>query len=89
MSNTNEMPMQHLIAIVDSMLGNQGFPADCCKYGSLMSCEKCCRNAADQVIKKLSVFDQIKWERDLAIQQLEELGYGLGERVREDDSNRH
>lgn len=26
-------------------------------------------------------FKQIKWERDLAIQQLEELGYGLGEKI--------
>ena len=30
------------------------------------------------------VFEQVKWERDTAIQQLEELGYGLGER-REDE----
>lgn len=29
-----------------------------------------------------SVFDQIKWERDVAIEQLKDLGYGLGEKPR-------
>ena len=28
--------------------------------------------------------DQIRWERDMAIQQLKELGYGLGEKPRTD-----
>lgn len=41
--------------------------------------EKECRDA-DTVSRKL--FDQIKWERDLAIQQLKELGYGLGEVIK-------
>lgn len=30
------------------------------------------------------LFDQIKWERDIAIGQLKELGYGLGEKIRTD-----
>ena len=30
-------------------------------------------------------FEQIEWERDCAIEQLKELGYGLGERVRTSD----
>lgn len=30
------------------------------------------------------VVRQIQWERDLAIQQLKELGYGLGEKIRAD-----
>lgn len=30
------------------------------------------------------LFDQIKWERDTAIGQLKELGYGLGEKIRTD-----
>ena len=28
------------------------------------------------------VFDQVKWERDIAIEQLKDLGYGLGEKPR-------
>ena len=31
-----------------------------------------------------SVFEQFKWERDLAIEQLEQLGYGFGEELRTD-----
>ena len=30
------------------------------------------------------VFEQVKWERDVAIEQLKELGYGLGEKPRND-----
>lgn len=30
-------------------------------------------------------YEQIRWERDLAIQQLEDLGYGLGEKPKNDD----
>lgn len=30
-------------------------------------------------------FDQIKWERDLAIEQLRDLGYELGQKKRGDD----
>lgn len=36
------------------------------------------------VINYLGAFEQIKWERDIAIGQLEELGYSLGEKIRED-----
>lgn len=33
---------------------------------------------------KFDVVRQIMWERDTAIQQLKELGYGLGEKIRTD-----
>ena len=45
------------------------------------------KNALDMAIKALkqtSVLDQIKWERDIAISQLKDLGYGLGEKPRTD-----
>lgn len=29
------------------------------------------------------VIDQIKWERDIAIQQLHDLGYAFGEKIKE------
>lgn len=38
--------------------------------------------SADVVSRE--AYDQIKWERDTAIAQLEELGYGLGEEIRHD-----
>lgn len=37
------------------------------------------------IISYLGAFEQIKWERDIAIGQLEELGYSLGEKIREDE----
>lgn len=37
--------------------------------------------ALDQAINALCVLGQVVWERDAAIQQLNELGYGLGERT--------
>ena len=33
----------------------------------------------------LGVFEQVKWERDIAIKQLKELGYGFGEKIRTDE----
>lgn len=27
-------------------------------------------------------YEQVRWERDVAIEQLKELGYGLGEKIR-------
>ena len=29
------------------------------------------------------VFDQIRWERDVAVDQLKQLGYSLGEKIRQ------
>lgn len=29
----------------------------------------------------LEAFKQVKWERDIAIEQLKELGYGLGQKI--------
>lgn len=39
--------------------------------------------SSDMVSRK--VFEQVMWERDVAINQLKELGYGLGEKIRTDD----
>lgn len=41
-----------------------------------------CVPTADVVSRE--AYDQIKWERDTAIAQLKELGYGLGEEIRHD-----
>ena len=30
------------------------------------------------------VYEQISWERDIAVMQLKDLGYGLGEKIRTD-----
>lgn len=35
------------------------------------------------IICYLGAFEQIRWERDIAIGQLYELGYGLGEKIKE------
>ena len=37
----------------------------------------------DEAIKYLATYDQIKWEHDIAIEQLKQLGYSLGEQPRE------
>ena len=46
-----------------------------------------------QAIKELpsaqpdrELIEQLKWERDTAIQQLKDLGYGLGEKPKTDDT---
>lgn len=33
----------------------------------------------------LGVFEQVCWERDVAIDQLKQLGYGLGEKIQKED----
>ena len=35
----------------------------------------------------LGVYKQVAWERDIAIEQLHELGYGFGEKIDEEDKN--
>jgi hypothetical protein len=40
--------------------------------------------AFDMATNALGAIDQIQWERDLAIKQLHDLGYGLGEKPREE-----
>ena len=35
----------------------------------------------------VGAFKQVEWERDIAILQLKELGYSLGEKVREEDAH--
>ena len=44
-------------------------------------------NRPDTVSRKL--YDQVVWERDTAISQLQKLGYGLGEEVRNNEWNNH
>ena len=43
--------------------------------------------AFDMATNALGAIDQIQWERDLAIKQLHDLGYGLGEKPREELNN--
>ena len=38
-------------------------------------------NAVDMAFGSLIVLDQIRWERDIAIEQLKELGISFGEKV--------
>ena len=44
------------------------------------------RPADDAIIHQMAIdiIEQIKWERDIAIQQLKDLGYSLGEKIRTD-----
>ena len=44
------------------------------------------REAVDMAISALGVIDQYRWERDIAVEQLKELGYELGEKIRTDNS---
>lgn len=39
------------------------------------------KQALDHAINCVGAIDQIKWERDIAISQLNELGYDLGEKI--------
>ena len=41
--------------------------------------------AIDHAITCVGAIEQIKWERDIAIQQLNELGYQFGEKIRSDE----
>ena len=40
--------------------------------------------ALKNAINCVGAIEQIKWERDIAIQQLNELGYQFGEKIRSD-----
>ena len=41
--------------------------------------------ALSHAITCVGAIEQIKWERDIAIQQLNELGYEFGEKIRSDE----
>ena len=43
------------------------------------------KQAIDHAINCVGAIEQIKWERDIAIQQLNELGYQFGEKIRSDE----
>ena len=57
----------------------------------VQNCTELSQMRKDTIIKALnehvahSCVSQIRWERDLAIRQLAELGYSLGEQIREED----
>ena len=44
-------------------------------------CEDCIHGLAIEALKKQSIYEQIKWERDVAIEQLESIGIGLGRKM--------
>ena len=41
--------------------------------------------ALSHAINCVGAIEQIKWERDIAIQQLNELGYQFGEKIRSEE----
>ena len=43
------------------------------------------KQALDHAINCVGAIEQIKWERDIAIQQLNDLGYQFGEKIRSDE----
>ena len=43
------------------------------------------KQALDHAITCVGAIEQIKWERDIAISQLNELGYQFGEKIRSDE----
>lgn len=43
------------------------------------------KQAIDHAINCVGAIEQIKWERDIAIQQLNELGYQFGEKIRSEE----
>ena len=43
------------------------------------------KQALSHAINCVGAIEQIKWERDIAIQQLNELGYQFGEKIRSDE----
>ena len=53
---------------------------DCLNCDLVMESEEIIE-AYDMALTILKVFDQIKWERDIAIEQLHELGYELGQKI--------
>lgn len=62
------------------ILKNSAFLATVSKYQDI-------EEAVEMAINALGAIEQIQWERDLAIKQLHDLGYGLGEKTREDNSS--
>ena len=45
-----------------------------------------CLNVLPSAQPDRELIEQLRWERDIAIQQLKDLGYGLGEKPRTDDT---
>ena len=43
------------------------------------------KQAIDHAINCVGAIEQIKWERDIAISQLNELGYQFGEKIGSDE----
>ena len=54
----------------------------CQMYLSYFSTEeKQALTTAIESLQKLSIYEQIKWERDVALEQLESIGVGLGRKM--------
>jgi len=72
---------------IDLIKNGTPLPKD---HGNLVDYEELKNNASEYSAYatetvSLAVFEQVKWERDVAIQQLEELGYGFAEKIRTDE----
>ena len=54
---------------------------ECALAGSAYELGTILGEAADCIERTYSLFEQYKWERDIAIAQLNELGIGFGEKI--------
>ena len=75
---------------IEGSFPEDSYPCDSCKHDpepwDSEACDGCCKAHSGYEPKtesstvSLGVFEQVKWERDVAIEQLKELGYSLGEK---------
>lgn len=72
--------------LLEELLSAHPDCADCIMHGGDYECDyvHCHKGGKGKLSAQQEYIEQIKWERDTAIQQLKELGYGLGEKVRTD-----
>ena len=54
---------------------------NCDNYISVSDAKRIVREYEDKFVSR-AAYEQVMWERDVAIEQLKELGYGFGEKVR-------
>lgn len=52
-----------------------------CEFKDENECKHCFYGMSIEALKRENVLDQIRWERDIAINQLEEIGLSLGEKT--------
>lgn len=65
--------VNHTFEIIKEELCNNGRFDEAKKF-------EIAQNMAIEAIKKQTVYEQVKWERDMALQTLEEHGIGLGQK---------